>query len=216
VRLRLTDLGYRRIGQVARAPLRSLVSQFGREAHRIQECALGRFPDPVRPLYPPDAVAAEVRFDQPVADSLALGEAVARLASELAGSLSQRHQVGSDLWLCVRLESGATTVRKRRLAKPAHRATTLRVALAAELDRARPSEPVESLKALMPRLSANPGGQTRLFVSSGSAEPERAAEAAFRTVRAAFGDSAIEVASRLAPPRRERVLREWRRATGWR
>jgi len=82
------------------------------------------------------------------------------------------------------------------------------------------NEPPEPLPALSPivaiRVTLKQLERVRqrqhLLIESSS---RPVAESAVRYVQNTFGDRAIRLGVEIVPPRRERVLREWRHATGW-
>ncbi len=213
-RERLEFLGYRRVGQVAAAPLRLLTAQFGRSGPLIQQAAQGRCLDRARPLYPADAVSERVAFEGPVADRSVLEAGLTELATRLAQALCASDRIGDRLELVVEPESGVPLVRRRQLARPVQAARPLRVGLGALMGDGPPFAPV-AVRGVMPGLRPAPRVQRSLATMETRDEREHTAETALRSVRAAFGDGAVVRASDVVLPRRLRVLRAWREATGW-
>jgi protein ImuB len=83
----LKRLGVERIGQLAAMPRGPLVRRFGATAVLRIDQALGRMPEPLDPVIPPEAIAACQRFAEPIATADAiehwLGVLVPRLAAAL-------------------------------------------------------------------------------------------------------------------------------------
>ncbi|MBO9622210.1 MAG: DNA polymerase Y family protein [Sphingomonas sp.] len=83
----LRRLGIDRAGQLAALPRGPLVRRFGTATVLRLDQALGRVPEPLDPVIPPEAVAVHQRFAEPIATAEAiehwLGELVPRLAAAL-------------------------------------------------------------------------------------------------------------------------------------
>jgi DNA polymerase-4 len=215
-RERLVFLGYRRIGQVARAPWRGLKEQFGESAYKIKRAAEGRLHDPVRAAYPPESVFARVDFDHPLDDGRALEAAVDELASRIAGRLVATDRTAGALQLSLEFEHGPPTVVRRAVVKPWQTEPPLRTALRAMLGELhRQARPI-AVQAVAHGLLRADRWQSGLLAIPDVAQAHARADAAARRVWAACGEGKIVQASRLTVPRRVEVLREWRRATGWR
>ncbi|WP_253190361.1 DNA polymerase Y family protein [Sphingomonas sp. LM7] len=88
----LHRLGVKAIGQLAEMPRAPLVRRFGAGLAARLEQALGRLPEPLHPVIPPEPIAIAQRFAEPIATAEAiehwLGTLVPRLAAALeAGGL---------------------------------------------------------------------------------------------------------------------------------
>jgi protein ImuB len=83
----LRRLGVERIGQLAAMPRAPLVRRFGAETILRIDQALGRMPEPLDPVIPPEAIVTHQRFAEPIATAEAiehwLGVLVPRLAAAL-------------------------------------------------------------------------------------------------------------------------------------
>jgi protein ImuB len=84
----LHRLGVTRIAQLAAMPRAPLVKRFGAGLALQLERALGRIPEPLHPVVPPEPIAIAQRFAEPIATAEAiehwLGTLVPRLTSALA------------------------------------------------------------------------------------------------------------------------------------
>lgn len=83
----LQRLGIGRVGQLAELPRAPLVRRFGAATVLRLDQALGRLPEPLDPVIPPEAIVTLQRFAEPIAtaETIAhwLGELVPRLAAAL-------------------------------------------------------------------------------------------------------------------------------------
>ncbi|NIJ21497.1 protein ImuB [Sphingomonas naasensis] len=83
----LHRLGVLTIGQLATMPRAPLVRRFGATLATRLEQALGRLPEPLHPVVPPEAIVTQQRFAEPIATAEAiehwLGVLVPRLAAAL-------------------------------------------------------------------------------------------------------------------------------------
>jgi len=210
-RERLKFLGYRTIGDVAAIGYRTLRGPFGEEAARIRSAARGGGVEPVRAVYPRDALVAAMRFEGGLEDAEAIGRAVGRLARRLTAGLEARDVYGARVIVRIETESGVRE-RERTFSRPIR--TLREVAAALRLTLGEPGEAVHALAVRLPDLKKPPARQSNLYLAGRSGE-DRAAVQAIEGLRGAFGDGAILLASEKAEPRRVRVLRAWRHATGW-
>jgi protein ImuB len=84
----LARLGVERIGALAAMPRAPLARRFGKDLVLRLDRALGHLPEPLDPVVPPEPIAVEQRFAEPIATPEAiahwLGELVPRLVAGLA------------------------------------------------------------------------------------------------------------------------------------
>lgn len=216
-RERLEFLGYARIGDVAKVPLDVLIAQFGDAALTIQRAARGGVFQPVRALYPEGALTDRFVFDGPAALFEIVDMGLSRLAARLAKRLEEEDRQGEEVRLWFDGEEGGTVERVRRFAKPLHDMRSLRAAFRAML----PEDLGMQLPAGLRRIRVHlpdlkPMARVQRDLSGeGKGDRERRTEGALAVLRQAFGDRSILKASDLDEPRRIRVLRAWREATGW-
>lgn len=210
---RLRFLGYRRVGEVAELPQRVLKQQFGAEAWRIRDAAIGALREDVEGRYPPDRVLARQSLGR-CADSEALLRTWKRLARQLERGLNARDAAGRMLVLSVALESGKTVREERTFSRPLADGRAVFSALVRLMPVVQ--EPIVEVVAELPNLEKRQRKQPNLEGQTPLRERTLAAESAFRAIRTVYGDSAIQVAAELPIPRRVRVMRAWTDATGWR
>jgi hypothetical protein len=215
-RQRLEFLGYRWVREVATAGMGVLLGQFGKDTFLIHEAARGRALDAVVPGYPRDAMSARIAFACPLTDRLQLEEAVARLCAELSSELCTRDATAEELAVFFEPEHGPPLVQRRKLGRPVQAATPLRVAVQALWGKVPLATPPVSVKVLLSGLKKAPRGQVSLVGMAGKDERARSCDVSVRCLRAAYGEETVKKAVELKVPRRELVLRAWKRATGWR
>ncbi len=94
----LQRLGVDSIGQLAALPRAPLVRRFGTAIAARLDQALGRIPEPVTPVTPPEPIAVTQRFAEPIATPEAiahwLGDLVRRLAEALAEAGQGARRIG--------------------------------------------------------------------------------------------------------------------------
>lgn len=213
-RERLLFLGYYRIGDVAALPLRTLQEQFGEAALTIRSAAAGRLTQLPNALYPPDSIADGFVFDGAVDSSQAVDDACRTLAARIGERLQAKCVQTAKLRLKLERDDGRTERLARTFAKPMRCPrsvlSALRLLIAPAL-----TAPVAALHAWLPDLE-----RTRLtqptFLNAAIDREQAKSAAAVHELRTVFGDGSVKLGSELALPRRVRVLREWKHATGWR
>ncbi|MCH7904121.1 MAG: hypothetical protein IH944_06080 [Armatimonadetes bacterium] len=215
-RERLVLLGYRRVGDVRRAPLRALTEQFGQDGLLIHEAVCGRLRDHLQPNYPGDSLARRQRFEGGVSNQIALEDGVCQIASRLAEDLQARDQHAVEIHLIFELESGKTADIRRKLPKPIQDERALRSCLQYLLGQIKLDEPVIAVRANAPHLRKTPAIQRNLEPRLNPRERTKAITLAQRKIHSVFGAESILRASDVKPPRRKRLLRAWQHATGWR
>lgn len=209
-RERLVFLGYRRIGDVRRAPLSALVEQFGNDGLLVHEAAHGRLCDRVRPNYPLDSVYESRRFEDGAADRLALEQALRAISAKLAADLQSMDRSATEFQLLFELESGRTLKRTRKLARPTQ---SVQSALHAMFSQTEFDERVVAVRATAPQLKRS--GARQLSIEQSVSDSE-AMDRAVHSLHAVYGEGSLQRASEVEAPRREKLLRAWKHATGWR
>ncbi|QBL95631.1 hypothetical protein KSAC_34520 (plasmid) [Komagataeibacter saccharivorans] len=86
----LLQLGLERIGQVRTAPRAPLVRRFGPDLMLRLDQALGRVPEPVRPVLPRDAVQGRRSLLEPVSTADAIATVIGVLVDTVCMELAQR------------------------------------------------------------------------------------------------------------------------------
>jgi nucleotidyltransferase/DNA polymerase involved in DNA repair len=210
-RARLIFLGYPTIGDVATIPFQILADQFGDQALTIQAAAKGEYFEPVQPVYPPDSLMDRFLFEGPVDSSEVILDSCRVWAKRIGKRLQQRSLEGLKLWLAVDFEEGKPKSFARVFSKPIRCARTAFSALRLMLDRPF-DRPIVALRIRMIELRKTQHFQPELYES---ARIEQRIKPALHHLRTVFGDQSIELASQKQEPRRVKVLRMWKHATGW-
>jgi protein ImuB len=83
----LQRLGITRIGELAALPRAPLVRRFGAGTVLRLDQALGRIPEPLDPVIPPQAIVAQQRFAEPIATAEAIEHWLSTLVPRLATAL---------------------------------------------------------------------------------------------------------------------------------
>ena len=218
-RQRLIFLGYRTIGDVAKAPLEVLRGQFGDAGNLILQSAQGRSSEIVLALYPPRSLQKRFRFESPIESLEALNLGLQNICVKLGHALVERDLQGTDLWLYIEPEEGPIERLERRFAKPAQTATGLlafaKLLMASWLEARQEFSPITAIRLILPNLTkANRKQQTFATLISTS-ERQNRAQAVLQTLKSSLGEQSILTASEVEEPRRKKILRMWREATGW-
>ncbi|HEY3267059.1 MAG TPA: hypothetical protein VGM37_09050 [Armatimonadota bacterium] len=87
---RLERLEYENVAEIAASSLTDLRSQLGKEAAMVQTLAQGRYPDPVRALYPEATIRRRERWLEPIELEEMLWKRVGEMAKDAAEALSGR------------------------------------------------------------------------------------------------------------------------------
>jgi hypothetical protein len=196
-RERLIMLGYPTLHHVSQIPLVVLQGQFPDEALTIFRAAKGGIHQAVEAIYPKDVVRTRFRFE----DAREIGE-------KLVGEDLQ----GDRVQMIILFDNGDRLELERVFSKPmqspASVIPSLRLMLA-ELTAKAKFPPIEIRVSLLDVFDSE-RKQLQLQGFS-AAKPITAME----RVRTVFGDSSIQIASKVSEPRRKAVLKAWQHATGW-
>ncbi len=130
---RLEAFGFRTVGQIADADLRTLQRVVGEASGRqLQALARGEDPRRVTPHEPARSVSAERTFDEDVDDPVVLDRQLLGLAEKVGRRLRRAGLAGRTITLKVRFASFETVTRSSTLAAPTDRTHDL-VTMAREL-----------------------------------------------------------------------------------
>ncbi|HEY0866443.1 MAG TPA: hypothetical protein VGE01_03635 [Fimbriimonas sp.] len=211
---RLIFLGYRRIGDVAQIPLEVLRSQFGDAAFEIFRAARGGGNPTVEAQWPHGCLASRMSFDGPPQDVMGLMHGVRQVAESLGENLVNRDLQGREVHLFLEHEDGRVGTLRRTFARPLQSPGSVYTCLKLMLAEP-PEEPVVGVRVRMPNLEKAQRVQLELEGQRSLSDRELSAAAAFQHIRRVFGDTAVMVAGQMPEPRRWKLLRLWKGATGW-
>ncbi len=210
-RTRLQFLGYSTIGQAAEIPFGVLQEQFGEQVYAIHQAARGGYCEPVKPIYPPDALADRFAFPGGTESWETILEGAQTWSTRIGKRLQRQSVEGAKVRLTLEFEEGPPKTLARTFAKPVRCPRTafmaLRLMLEGQIDR-----PLTAIRILLPELRKVQTYQPSLF---DAAKVETRIQPALNHVRTVFGDKAIELGTQREEPRRVKVLRMWKHATGW-
>jgi DNA polymerase-4 len=213
-RERLCFLGYHTIGSVSSLPLDVLQAQFGQEALRIRSAANGLLSEPVAALYPPSSVAESLIFDGPAESLETIHRACAKLARRVGRRLLARNAQSGKLHLTLEFEGGERKRLNRIFTKPLRCPKSVLTAIRLLIDPAL-NAPLCAIRLFLADLVPEQQYQPTLIDSKVQPDVRRVGEAV-RHVHAVYGGQAVQLGKELLLPRRQRVLQEWKHATGWR
>lgn len=212
---RLIFLGYRRIGDVASAPETALRRQFGDDAFRIRRAACGYAIEDLLPNYPADELLGRIPFEGEVDDSLTLRDALTSLGKKLGEALVEQDRQSQELTLIFETERCVPLVRKRTFSKALNTPEAVAFAINLLADQDPPVEPIVGIRARLGELTGAERVQKTLVSPRLGAREADGLDHALDRVIACFGADRIQKASERVEPRRRRVLRAWKEATGW-
>ena len=146
----LRRLGLETVGALAGVPRGPLVRRFGPGVLRRLDQALGRIPEPITPVTPPETIVERVPFLEPVGTPEALAAGITRLADAVCARLARAGQGARRLdLLFFRVDGSVTAVRAGTAAPnaaPVHIARLLRELL----DTVDPGQGVEAMELRVP------------------------------------------------------------------
>jgi nucleotidyltransferase/DNA polymerase involved in DNA repair len=140
----LCRLGFDRIGQLMAAPRGPLTRRFGASALLRLDQALGRAPEPIEPVLPPDLCRVRHGFPEPIATADDLARVTELLAAQLCEKLRKRDQGASRLDLVFTRVDGSVAIARIGTAAPSRDAAHLTRLLLAQIETIDPGFGVEA------------------------------------------------------------------------
>jgi protein ImuB len=213
----LQRLGFDTVGQLAAAPRAPLARRFGGELMRRLDQAMGRVPEPLEPVLPPDLCRVRQGFAEPIATPEDLRRVTVLLAEQLCEKLRLRDQGACRLDLVFLRVDGVAQMVRVGTAAPTRDAAHIARLLVAGIETVDPGFGVESVMLAAPLTDALGARQT-LSALTAPAEADLAALidtlinrlGAGAVFRAAPVESDIpERAVRAAPPLAALGGRNW-------
>lgn len=213
-RNRLTFLGYSTIGQIATIPFSILQEQFDEDAYKIAASATGDWSDDVRALYPPQSCMDRFAFEGSAESMEVIQNGFGLLAERLSQTLDIQSLEGNRMVVTLEFADGAQKQLERTFSKSFQDRNSILVGLnlLTEKDLKQPLIAVHVLLAGLRKVHS----VQAIFLSRDPARVPKRLESTLRRVRAVFGDHSILLGKEIQLPRRVRVLRAWKHATGWR
>ena len=115
---RLSELGIRTVGELARTPVSHIVRNFGPIVGKgLHEHARGVEDSPVVPFFEPDSLWREVTFDEDAADPHTLRETLYALTEDVVARLKARYDKALVVTIKVRFNNFMTLTRSDTMAE---------------------------------------------------------------------------------------------------
>jgi protein ImuB len=146
----LARLGITRLGALHQIPRGPLARRFGAEVLCRLDQALGRAPEPITPLPPPEMPAARLAFAEPLATPEALSHAITRLTQKLCRQLERSGKGARRLDLLFGRIDGMVVALRVGTARPSRDARHLARLLNERLEEVDPGLGVEAMRLQAP------------------------------------------------------------------
>jgi protein ImuB len=192
----LTDLGVKRLGELARLPAAAVADRIGPEGAAAWRLARGEDGAAVAPRRPPAEIAETLEFPEPVANEHTLVRALAALVDRLLAHEVRAGRMPRRLAVSAALVGGGSWRRTATLRVPTAEPERLRLALAPKLVDL--PAPAIALRLELGELTDSVGTQAELIRPRGSRLRERLRDG-LRQVRAAAGLDAVCTIVEVAP-----------------
>ncbi|MFN8186790.1 MAG: hypothetical protein U0R69_06910 [Gaiellales bacterium] len=170
----LSELGIRRLGELARLPGSSVADRLGSDVAAAWRLVHGEEDVRVTPREPPAELTESLAFPEAVANAFTLERALAAVLDRLLSRPERAGRAPRQIAVSVRLVGGGSWRRASTLREPTTDPARLRAALAPRL--AELPEPAVELRVELGALTDSVGAQCELFRSRGSRLRERLRE----------------------------------------
>jgi DNA polymerase-4 len=213
LRDRLKALGYQRIGELLDLKPELFTRQFGKEGAAIYRALRGMDDHHIEPIWPRASVAFHQETEGVTEEEAPIRSVLEALSKRVGEDLMRTDRSGKTIQLSWETEDGRWERRERTFARSAQSPGSV-FALAQLLLRPWPTAPMTRMRLRMPHLTTAVRRQTGLGIA---ANGERAGEleSVVSRVAGAFGSQSVQLAATIEEPRRKRLLRVWKDATGW-
>jgi protein ImuB len=141
----LHRLGVKRIAQLAAMPRGPLVRRFGAGIATRLEQALGRLPEPLHPVAPPEPIAIARRFAEPIATAEAIAHWLATLVPRLTAALEEKGLGASRVELVADRVDGVPQRIRIGLARPSRDGAHLLRLLIRRIEQVEPGYGIDAL-----------------------------------------------------------------------
>jgi nucleotidyltransferase/DNA polymerase involved in DNA repair len=184
----LSELGVKRLGELARLPGAAVADRLGADGAEAWQLARGegRGDASVEPRRPPAEIAETLSFPEPVANEFTLARALAALLERLLARPERAGRAPRQLALSAKLVGGGSWRRSLTLREPTAEPDRLRLALASKL--AELPAPTAELRLELGELTESVGTQAELIRPRGSRLRERL-HVGLQQARAAVGSA---------------------------
>lgn len=141
----LHRLGVTRIAQLAAMPRAPLVRRFGTALAGQLERALGRLPEPLHPVVPPEPIAIPQRFAEPIGTAEAIEHWLGTLVPRLTAALAERGLGASRVELVADRVDGVPQRIRIGLARPSRDAAHLLRLFVRRIEQVEPGYGIDAL-----------------------------------------------------------------------
>jgi DNA polymerase-4 len=195
-RRELSELGIRRLGELARLPRPSVADRLGGEGEAAWALAAGRDRSSVTPREPPAEIVEALTFPEAVANAVTLSQALVAILDRLLARPERAGREPRQLTVSARLAGGGSWRRTVTMREPTAERHRLKAALAPTLTQL-PGPAIE-LRLELGALTECVGRQEELVQPRGARLRERLREG-LRQVRAGAGIDAVCTVVEVAP-----------------
>ena len=192
----LSELGVKRLGDLARLPRAAVADRLGAEGREAWQLANGEGDARVQSRRPPAEIAEALEFPEPVANELTLARALSALLDRLLARDERGGRMPRRVAVSAKLVGGGSWRSAVTLREPTAERTRLRHALTPKLSEL-PAPAVE-LRLELGELTESVGTQAELVRPRGSRLRSRLREG-LRQVRTAVGIDAVCTVVEVAP-----------------
>lgn len=191
---RLRALGLHTIGDIARAPEKTLIAEFGKNGADLATRARGRDESPIIVERERKSVSQETTYIKDVHQVDVLRKTLYAQAKEVAVTLQRKQIVGATVKIKLRWSDFTTLTRQQTLAEPTNDARTIHKAAVELLDKTWDGRPVRLLGVGVSNFAAHVH-QATLFDAPD--EKRERLDDTLKALRARFGDQAVKRASEI-------------------
>jgi protein ImuB len=192
----LSELGVKRLGELARLPRAAVADRLGAEGTEAWRLANGEGDARVVARKPAAEIAEALEFPEPVANELTLARALTALVDRILAREERGGRMPRRVAVSARLVGGGSWRRAVTLRAPTAEAERLRQAICPKLSEL--SAPAVELRLELGELTESVGTQAELVRPRGSRLRSRLREG-LRQVRAAVGIDAVCTVVEVAP-----------------
>ena len=166
----LRRVGLDLVGQLVATPRGPLARRFGSETLRRLDQALGRVPEPITPVLPPEAPQHLLAFPEPLLTAEALGLAIGRLTNAVCAGLKRAGLGARRLELLFERVDDAVAAIRIGLARPTRDARHLARLLGARLETVDPGLGVSAARLIAINAEPLAPVQAATFVEKAEAD----------------------------------------------
>jgi len=211
---RLYWLGYETVGELQSVGLAQLTKQFDRRGLELHRAARGFGDAKVSASYPPDSVSARQFFSGGLSDRQILENGLVKLSAELGQLLREKDAQAKWVDVIFELDQSPPFTVGRNFSKHLHSPGGLLSGLAL-MTRELPDGEIVGIRVRLREMHKSSRVQQSLHSINAKTERNSSVVHALSLVKSTFGENVILLGSEIEEPRRKRVLRAWKDATGW-